>query len=134
MPERSGADGLVLAADATLAELDWLTAEAWAQIMHRLPGSVLLLRNYDFEAPDNLAMIDQRRANLFGFEYVCRVSAFSRDYGKHERDNGYDDVQRFARHSGGFIRSPDSVLNVGAIGQTVNSHHKSLIRIDHDEA
>lgn len=60
---RTGVDDeLVLVADVSLGSLDGRTMEAWAHILHTLPGSVLVLRNHDFQAADNLARI----IGLFG--------------------------------------------------------------------
>jgi predicted O-linked N-acetylglucosamine transferase (SPINDLY family) len=53
---------LVFAADASLAEIDPPTAAVWAQVLQRVPESVLLLRDHQFTAAANL----DRLTGLFG--------------------------------------------------------------------
>lgn len=75
---RTEDDQLVLAADASLGDLDGRTIEAWAHILHTLPGSVLVLKNHDFQATDNLA----RMIGMFGnFGLADRVDVVSEDDG-----------------------------------------------------
>jgi predicted O-linked N-acetylglucosamine transferase (SPINDLY family) len=64
-PETGGA--LTFAADASLADLHPGTVAAWSEILHRVPGSVLLLRDNDLSDPDNAAAL----LGLFG---SCGVS------------------------------------------------------------
>jgi len=56
------AHGPVFAADATLAELNVQTVEAWAQILAAVPDAVLLLRDHGFRSGD----VGKRLIGLFG--------------------------------------------------------------------
>lgn len=55
-------EGLVLAADATFAEMCPRTVAAWSAILHRLPAATLVLRDHDFGNQANAS----RLVELFG--------------------------------------------------------------------
>lgn len=59
--ERSG-DAIVFAADAAPMEIHALSVEWWARVLHRAPGSTLILRDYAFQTADSLG----RLLDLFG--------------------------------------------------------------------
>jgi len=68
------ARGPVFAADATLAELNVQTVEAWAQILAAVPDAVLLLRDHGFRSGD----VGKRLIGLFGnFGLAHRVDVVS---------------------------------------------------------
>jgi len=65
---------ITFAADATLMELNPVTVEYWAHILHAVPQSVLILRDHDFRDPENLAHL----IGLFGdFGLAHRVDVVS---------------------------------------------------------
>jgi len=68
------AHGPVFAADATLAELNVQTVEAWAQILAAVPDAVLLLRDHGFRSGD----VGKRLIGLFGnFGLAHRIDLVS---------------------------------------------------------
>lgn len=78
VPTEAAADGEVhgpvFAADATLAELNVQTVEAWAQILGAVPDAVLLLRDHGFRSGD----VGKRLIGLFGnFGLAHRVDVVS---------------------------------------------------------
>jgi tetratricopeptide (TPR) repeat protein len=65
---------IVFAADVSLREINPITAEYWAHVLHAVPQSVLILRDYDFRTSENLAQL----IGLFGnFGLAHRVDVVS---------------------------------------------------------
>ena len=65
------------AADATLADLDPATVALWAEILHRVPGSKLMLRDRGFRDPETLAELIDRFGNFGVADRVDIVAADS---------------------------------------------------------
>jgi protein O-GlcNAc transferase len=69
--------GVDFAADATLADLDAATVALWAEILHRVPGSKLMLRDRAFRHPETLAELIDRFGNFGIADRVDIVTADS---------------------------------------------------------
>lgn len=75
-PAACGAGGgLTLAADATLADLDAETIACWAEILGRLPGATLLLRDHDFRDPQTVSELIGRFGTFGISDRIDVVSA-----------------------------------------------------------
>ena len=67
---------ITFAADVALAELNPRTVEAWARILHRVPGSTLIVRDQGYQSGENL----NRLTSLFGdFGLAHRVDVIDED-------------------------------------------------------
>lgn len=65
---------IVFAADVSLREVNPVTVEYWAHVLHAVPQSVLILRDHDFRTSENLAQL----IGLFGnFGLAHRVDVVS---------------------------------------------------------
>ncbi len=65
---------IVFAADVSLREINPVTAEYWAHVLHAVPQSVLILRDHDFRTAENLAQL----IGLFGnFGLAHRIDVVS---------------------------------------------------------
>jgi tetratricopeptide (TPR) repeat protein len=65
---------IVFAADVSLREINPVTAEYWAHVLHAVAQSVLILRDHDFRTSENLAQL----IGLFGnFGLAHRVDVVS---------------------------------------------------------
>lgn len=69
--------GLVLAADATFAELCPRTVAAWASILHAVPNATLVLRSHDFRSEGNARHLVGLFGN-FGVSHRIDVAEGSR--------------------------------------------------------
>ena len=69
--------GIDFAADATLADLEVATVALWAEILHRVPGSRLMLRDRAFRHPETLADLIDRFGNFGVADRVDIVAADS---------------------------------------------------------
>ncbi len=73
-----GSGGITFAADAILGEINPALASHWARILHRVPDSMLLLRDHDFRRHRN----SQRLIDLFGsFGVAHRVDVVTAESG-----------------------------------------------------
>ena len=69
--------GIDFAADATLADLEVAAVALWAEILHRVPGSKLMLRDRAFRHPETLADLIDRFGNFGVADRVDIVTADS---------------------------------------------------------
>ncbi|WP_417797380.1 hypothetical protein [Terasakiella pusilla] len=71
---RSIGSGFTYGADATFAELNGRTVEMWVRILNETPDSMLLLRNHDFEKPENSTLLMEKFGN-FGMAHRVDIIA-----------------------------------------------------------
>ncbi|WP_028879189.1 hypothetical protein [Terasakiella pusilla] len=72
--ERSSGSVFTFGADASFAELNGRTVETWVRILNEVPNSMLLLRNHDFERPENSTLLMEKFGN-FGMAHRVDIMA-----------------------------------------------------------